>query len=201
LVDATILNSTLFDNKGSSGGAVAAYSNAKLAIVNSTLSANRAGNEGGGVFISAGTVARIDNSTIVFNQAGTGPFQLGNGGGIGVIQGGNAVSSLELRSSIVAGNTHNNGKANDLFRNGPCVVNVTNSLVQADPTALLNGTNTGNLFGVDPLLAPLANNGGPTQTHLPAGCRCRCESHRFGDRSTRLRTLGRNWRGHRCRGK
>ncbi len=159
-------NSTFSGNTGDNGGAIHVNS-VNANITNSTFSGNTARDNGGAVHMTNGTSATIDNSTIVLNRAGT--SGAGNAGGIGVIAfTGGGVSALELRSTIVAGNTHNNGVANELFRNGSSVINVSNSLIQTDPTALLNGTNTGNLFGVDPLLAPLANNGGPTQTHLPA---------------------------------
>jgi hypothetical protein len=40
-------------------------------------------------------------------------------------------------------------------------------LVQVTGTATISDAG-GNLFGLDPLLGPLADNGGPTHTHLPA---------------------------------
>jgi hypothetical protein len=43
-------------------------------------------------------------------------------------------------------------------------VNATNSLIQV-ATGFTFGTNTANIVGQNPLLGPLANNGGPTQTH------------------------------------
>ena len=43
-------------------------------------------------------------------------------------------------------------------------MNATNSLIQV-ATGFTFGTNTANIVGQNPLLGPLANNGGPTQTH------------------------------------
>jgi hypothetical protein len=44
-------------------------------------------------------------------------------------------------------------------------VPVTYSLIEAFAVAIDNPSNAHNLFGVDPLLGPLRNNGGPTKTH------------------------------------
>jgi len=43
-------------------------------------------------------------------------------------------------------------------------INATNSLIEND-NGLINGTNINNILGQDPVLGPLANNGGPTLTH------------------------------------
>jgi hypothetical protein len=43
-------------------------------------------------------------------------------------------------------------------------INASNSLIQNLPLLTINGTNTANITGMAPLLGPLENNGGPTQT-------------------------------------
>jgi len=47
-------------------------------------------------------------------------------------------------------------------------VNATNSAIQnicPSPSCEITVSGSGNLIAVEPMLAPLANNGGPTQTH------------------------------------
>ena len=69
--------------------------------------------------------------------------------------------SMSIADSIVAGNTGNtstpdyNGYLNSLDYN----------FIQNTNGATITGVTTHNLYGKTPLLAPLANNGGPTWTH------------------------------------
>src|SRR5262249_55943785 len=57
--------------------------------------------------------------------------------------------------------------ANDLsrFANPNVTVNAAADLFQTAPAVgVVNGTSTANISGVNPMLGPLQNNGGPTQT-------------------------------------
>lgn len=167
----TLRGSTVSGNvAANSGGGLYLYasSSANWLIQNSTLSGNRAnGIIGGGGAIVMGTSASgtqtltIQNSTIYQNSA-TG--FIGSGGGIRAA--GNSLTSLV--STIVS---------NNAASSGPDLSNTT----AANKFTALNsaifstaGTNSfvnsgGNVLGKALLLAPLAfNNGGTTQTHLPA---------------------------------
>ena len=140
----TITNSTIVDNSSGIGGGVYA---GVVAITNSTVSGNAAQHVGG---IFAGTIV-LTNSTISENSSGIG-----------------ATDSLTLRGSIVAGNAGPGGVADLLFVTGTLTSNY--SLI-GDTVGLSPGiiaainSGAGNLLNLDPLLGPLADNGGPTKTY------------------------------------
>jgi hypothetical protein len=156
---ATISNCVISENSPhpedmnfSIGGGI--YNVGRMTITNSTVTGNYA-RDGGAIYngYRGGAVLFITNSTISGNSAGD---ELNGGtGGISNARGGNVLS---LRNTIVAGN-RNPGVPTDL--DGSFSSRGHNAIGQAwelsgiDPTDLLN---------VDPLLGPLQDNGGPTQT-------------------------------------
>ena len=84
-----------------------------------------------------------------------------NGGG-GIYR---AFGGLTLENSIVAGNT-DNGDAPDLRFRDVGKTDIIHSLIgDTTGSGVDDSTGTGNLLNVDPLLGPLADNGGPTLTH------------------------------------
>lgn len=151
----TIQGSTFSGNTaGRAGGALYVRGNgAGIDIQNSTFSGNSAAGDGGAIFLYVDSNATISNSTITGNSTAT-----GEGGAIIMYS-----NILTLTSTIIANNTDTNG-ANEIFDLGNSTVNATNSLIQVT-SGFTFGTNTANITGQNPLLGPLANNGGPTQTH------------------------------------
>jgi hypothetical protein len=158
---------TVSDNSSDSGGGVACSLNGfsgsePLTFTNSTLSGNTAAADGGGITISSGEVALRD-STISGNTAD-------HGGGIYAQRYGNynGASDLTLNNTIIASNT---SRAAD----GDCVAFISspsaNNLIgdgKGIEGGIRNNVN-GNQVGahaapINPLLAPLGNYGGPTQT-------------------------------------
>jgi CSLREA domain-containing protein len=140
----TLSNSTFSANKAfTAGGAV--YDLGPLTMTNCTLSGNTAP-VGGGVISYRRATPTITNCTIV-----------GNDGGI-------SAANVTLNNTIVA----QSGSGGDIDG----VVSGSNNLVDDPATAgvgagrLQNGVN-GNIVGLDPMLGPLAYNGGPTQTMVP----------------------------------
>jgi CSLREA domain-containing protein len=151
-------------------------------IQNSTISGNEAGYLGGGIrsYNSTDTARTIRNTTIVDNTAGAEADPSGEvgGGGIsayfydnpgsGAGSGGADTDELVLSSTIIANNSpedlaNNDGSGFD----GAFVLGL--DLVENPAGAAMTESPAGsNIFGVDPALGALANNGGPTQTHLPA---------------------------------
>jgi hypothetical protein len=138
----------------SQGGAILQFKGS-LSLVNSTIAANTATaeqSEGGGVEAEE-TTAEATNTTIASNIA-SGPKGLG----------GNLLASREatvkLQNTIVAGGTAASGSN--------CAA-APKSAIQSQGHNLdsLNDcgfTAAGDIVGADPLLAPLADNGGATQT-------------------------------------
>ncbi len=169
IVDSTISGNHAVDNNNSlssrGGGFYQNVSTSRATIVSSTVSGNNSLGTGGGIHIFAGT-ADISNSTITGNSAS-------NGGGVNVRSDttvsissstitGNTASSLgggirttgdtTLQSSIVAYSV-SGGDVVGTIGSG------SNNLIE-DGSGGLPDTITG-----DPLLGPLADNGGPTHTH------------------------------------
>ncbi len=157
---ANIRNSTLSNNTSSLGGAIS--SAGSLTLVNSTLSGNTSDSSGGGL-LNSGT-AGLYNVTVVSNTAGLTSFGA-TGGGIY-----NGISAtLTLRNSLIA----NNIDASTFQVFNDCSGTVTSegyNLIEDTTGCTINGTTTGNITGIDPNVAALADNGGPTFTHaLNAG--------------------------------
>ena len=187
-----LVDSTVRDNRVSGSGARGGGINSVVAhVYGSTISGNAAigeGARGGGVFVSQAN--RFRQSTVSGNRAeGEGA----QGGGIwatnfdamqitvvgnqatgDLAEGGGVYtgSAPRLVGGVLANNTATSS-APDLRATSVDPVStlpgVAYSLVR-DPNGsplATGGGGVGNLLGVDPLLGPLAGNGGPTQTHAP----------------------------------
>ncbi len=137
----SIINSTFSGNSASErGGGLAVTQVNAMDFINNTVSGNSA-NNGAGVF--SNTSLNINNSTIV-NNTGTGV----------------RFSDGSIQNSIIAGNT-----------DGDCVFteigfNNLNNFSGDGSCDLLPPRGGGGVI-VDPMLGPLADNGGLTPTHLP----------------------------------
>jgi len=119
-------------------------------IINSTISGNSSDAEGGGIMVDGGN-ASFSNSTIAFNSAAT------RGAGISASY---YSYSLDLQSTIVS-NNDTAGAANNVWA-FPDTVSGANNLV---PNAGGPAQMPGDTITADPLLQPLADNGGATPTH------------------------------------
>lgn len=172
-MEATILTDcTLSGNTASAGDGGGLWSNDGITVTGCTFSGNKAPAGNGGGFFN-GNPATVTNCTFSGNSAVLGggldngfPATVVNctfsgnsatnvGGGIF-----NSVDSLTLINTIVANST----SGLDCFNNG--TVNSDHNLIETDsgsPNQCSNGTN-GDILGEDPLLAPLGNYGGPTET-------------------------------------
>ncbi len=149
----TVTNDTFTNNSApQGGGGIENNGHATVAVIDSTFTGNSAADVGGGID-NFGT-ATVTNSTFTGNSAGV-------GGGIE-----NDIL-LTLNNTIVAGNVAGNVNAdvsgtvqpaseNNLIGDGTGITNLN----QLAPSNLI-GT-TADL--INPMLGPLANNGGPTQT-------------------------------------
>jgi len=148
---ANITNSTFTDNSADdSGGGIYIGATGVLTITNSTISGNEqpdnGGAGGGGIAIASGGDITISNSTITANSA--------DAGGGGILNDGTA----EIENSIVANQT----------LGGDCAGMETTT---SNDGNIESGTSCGfmelgDLQDTDPLLGPLANNGGKTDTHI-----------------------------------
>jgi predicted outer membrane repeat protein len=141
-------NSTVSGNTGTRGGGI--WSSGFVILNNSTVSGNT-GTDGGGIWSSGTTTIR--NSTIAFNTGNT-------GGGIF-----SAGGTIDIGNSIVAKNTAPTSPdigGSSYTNAGNNLIGINTGFEATFPASSLVGTASS---PVDPLLAPLANNGGATQTH------------------------------------
>ena len=127
-----------------------------ITVSNSTISGNSASAYGGGIFSSLYGTVTISNSTITENQAPSGQ-------GSGVASRGDPNTSTKVVSTIIAGNTDSDvdfvdGDINSFESDGNNLIGTGNALDNFNAP----GDQTG---FTDPGLAPLADNGGPTETH------------------------------------
>ena len=151
-VTATLTNCTVSGNSAANGGGVLGFGTATL--TNCTVSGNHAADQGGGILAFAMTLV---NDTVTDNDAHT-------GGGVFHFNAGTAT----VRNSIIAGNLVDlDGVGPDVF--GAFTSDGHNLIGDGTgSTGFTNGAN-GDMVGtsthrIDPKLAPLAKNGGPTLT-------------------------------------
>jgi CSLREA domain-containing protein len=125
------------------------------AFTNVTISGNRAITSGtsptsqGGGIMSSLSALRITSSTVAFNEAITGANIMIR------------FAALGLRNTIVSNPVTGSNCATS-------TATIVSSGFNLASDASCNLTGTGDQPTTDPLLAPLANNGGPTLTHAPA---------------------------------
>lgn len=149
-------NSTISENAsgGYSGGGISA-DDSNLGLRNVTISGNESGYFGGGIFTEGEGSLGITNCTIVGN---VGYF----GGGI------YSAHPMAMENCVVAGNAADEGRpGDDIYLSAGIALTGTNFIGNNDsiesraPAGPLVGTEAAPL---DPQLAPLADNGGPTLT-------------------------------------
>jgi uncharacterized repeat protein (TIGR02543 family) len=146
----------LYGNSTSWGGGIYNYSTGTLTVTNSTLSGNTATHGGGGI-VNFSTL-NIANSTLTGNSASS-----YYGGGI------DNARTLTFSNNLVAGNSAPTGK--EINHRGDTFISQGHNLLGTNGSSGVTG---GTLDPSDLILAgsistaigPLANNGGPTQTHM-----------------------------------
>jgi hypothetical protein len=162
-------NSVISGNRASSGGGIVSNGTRELILNNSTISSNVATvGEGGGISIGVMGLTTLTNSTISGNIASTGgaifgfaysvtinaTTIVGNSSGINFSSLFFSMSTLSLRNSLLA-----NAGANC---SGPLTSSDYNLSSDASCMSL---TQPHDMNNINPLIGPLAGNGGPTQTH------------------------------------
>jgi predicted outer membrane repeat protein len=148
-----VVNSTVTANQGGLrarglGGGIRTGCGCTAEIINTTVSRNTAAKEGGGVAAS-GTV-RIANCTIANNT-----LKGGKGGGLWIR------GEVSLENTIIAGNTGGGEECTIGGEGG----HVGTGTAAANINNLVGDGSCGAEFSGDPMLGPLADNGGPTLTH------------------------------------
>lgn len=153
-----IINSTISTN---SALGAAGFVNAEgmLTVTNSTISGNSTPTGGGGGFSNTGTVT-LSNVTITKNTAaqGGGIFQTAASG------------AINFNNTIVAGNLSINNSNPEIRFAGGTITSTGGNLVGNSSGDSIDTRNPityhpTDLQDINPLLGPLANNGGTTPTH------------------------------------
>ncbi len=149
-----IENSTVSENNAAFGGGIGS-AGTDLQLIDSTVSGNFSYTSGGGVYFTegAGGSLLLRHTTVTANRS------LGGGGGL-VVGTLSAPDVVQLDHSILA-----NPSVDLIVSNDPASITANYTLVGNLGTAILSGGH--NLIGIDPRLGPLADNGGPTETHIP----------------------------------
>ncbi|MEB3309851.1 MAG: choice-of-anchor Q domain-containing protein [Snowella sp.] len=181
----TINNSTISNNEGTVVGGISNNgAQSSLTVNNSTIFNNRAtrsssngGGLGGGIDNNQGTI-NINNSTVSGNSSSDaggiktylGNIQITNSTVFGNSGGGifNAGTVINIGNTIIAGNITSTtskdvlGTFNDLGNN---LIGISDGSTGFTVSTLV-GTNSDPIHPpIEPLLSPLQDNGGPTQTH------------------------------------
>jgi hypothetical protein len=173
----TIEDSAIYSNTASgtgeqrgNGGGIANL-DATFILRNSTVSGNRASGGGsqtsglaGGLLNGSFAIPAqltVENSTIANNQA------IAGGGLTNVKLSASASATTSFRNSIMANNTDLSGFGpNCLNPNlGAGAATLTSNDHNLDSGVTCGFTQSGDRVNADPLLGPLADNGGPTWTH------------------------------------
>ena len=180
---AIVGNTAAAGGGGETGGGFRNDENATSTLTNVTVSGNVADQNGGGILNHSGTVT-LNNVTVTANTADANSDGDGNGGGMELSF---LTAVTNLKNTIVARNTDSSPGG---FENHPdCSLAITtqgHNLI-GDSTGCTLTPSTGDQVGtgaapINPILGPLADNGGPTMTHAllpgspaidagdPAGC-------------------------------
>ncbi len=186
----TLTNSTVSGNTANNGGGI--FNRGTTTLTNSTVSGNTASTSGGGIFNFNGTTT-LTNSTVSGNTASDGGGIFNNRGfmfpntlnltSVTVTQNSSTNASCtscaggiqnfgtaNLKNTIVAGNTVANTASSPDFGGDVAAGSSFNLIGNGQgTTGITNGT-ASNQVGtsaapIDPMLGPLADNGGATQTH------------------------------------
>jgi hypothetical protein len=164
----TVRNSTISGNTAGTGGGISGTNT--LLVENCTISGNTSAGHGGGIYIVlySDTSPTVRNSTISGNTAGD------SGGGISERNGYTNLAILTVQNCTIANNAANgigsNHGGGGIYGGGFNYVSLVstivanNNAVGTGPDVLGAVSASFSLIGTNPLLGPLANNGGPTQT-------------------------------------
>ncbi|MFK7803131.1 MAG: choice-of-anchor Q domain-containing protein [Anaerolineae bacterium] len=184
----TVTNSEVSQNTaGTDGGGIIQSINFEIppgpppsSVVNTTISGNEAGLRGGGIALFGRGDLDLFSVTITDNTADSNEDDSGDGGGVHHTP----FNDVELSAvnSIIAGNFDNSPTADNFPDCSGNLASKGYNLIENVMGCTIEGEITGNLTGVSPILGPLQDNGGPTNSHSllegspavdggnPAGC-------------------------------
>ena len=150
--NADIKKSVIYGNtaRGKGGGFQdsAELSPETISIINTTISGNSADLAGGLNFgYAVNNTVNLTNVTVAYNT----------NGGLIITAFSSGVSVINVRNSIFSNNSVSDFSGT--------LTSLGNNLILNKTSAIITGDVTGNIYGLDPLLGILQNNGGRTKTH------------------------------------
>ena len=163
-LDRSTLSGNVVTGTTFGGGAIMAGSAVTLVVTNTTISGNTSAHHGGGLYLFSGT-ANFNNVTLTGNQADSDGSGAGDGGGVWVAP---SAATLNLRNTLLAGNADLSPVTRHPDCSGPLASQGYNLLGEDTGCSLtpVLGDQVGSAANpIDPRLASLQNNGGPTLTH------------------------------------
>jgi hypothetical protein len=149
-IQVDVVDSTVSDNRGSRGAGI--WGDQMVTVTNSTVTGNDASISGGGVYSGLNDI-RLHHATVVGNTAPV-------GANVDIDSG----SQLTSFASLI-GEPQGGGDNCDLHAMATVVSHDFN--VTSDASCGLD-VGAADLVDTDPMVGALADNGGPTQTRLPA---------------------------------
>ena len=157
-----ILNNTTVsgNSASSSAGGIWTYNRATLMLNNSTVSGNFGRAKGGGIGNNEESIAILNNTTVSDNTTQSSP------GGGGIYNDLTSGSVVTLKNSILAGNRgccDENDCSGGSGAVGTLGFNLVGDTRQGSGHCFV--PTDGDLTNIDPLLGPLQDNGGSTETH------------------------------------
>jgi hypothetical protein len=154
---ATLINVTI---NGNDGGGLES-NDGSVALINTTVSGNQTETDAAGIELSGGSLNLL-NSTVTENKT-IERSSITQAAGIF-----NFDSTIELKNSIVAGNTVGN-RPSDLatFQDEALFLGNNNNIVGEFGEARGTIGTGSDIIAIDPLVSPLQDNGGFTLTHIP----------------------------------
>jgi len=150
LTNSTIIGNTTAGFSDTSGAGIYNYLSAQLTVTNVTITGNTSTYNGAGIYNWSGGLTTITSTTIAGNST--------------TLAGGGVYSSsatTTLRSTIVANNTA--GSSVNCGKYGTGVIADGGYNLDSGTSCAFSSANN-SLSNTDPLLGPLADNSGPTQT-------------------------------------
>ncbi len=146
----TLATSSVRSNIATGQGGGVRLVNNTAQFANNTFSNNRA-DSGGGLYTSG--VAYIESSTFNINRADLGGAVFSAG-------------ETHVKNTILAGSRDEADVNPSLNCDGPAMISEGRNII-GDNSCVPNPSLVGDLLSTDPLLAPLADNGGPTRSFEP----------------------------------
>ncbi len=146
----TLATSSVRSNIATGQGGGVRLVNNTAQFANNTFSNNRA-DSGGGLYTSG--VAYIESSTFYINRADLGGAVFSAG-------------ETHVKNTILAGSRDEADVNPSLNCDGPAMISEGRNII-GDNSCVPNPSLVGDLLSTDPLLSPLADNGGPTRSFEP----------------------------------